>query len=230
MLKRQHLSSDRGPLLHSCRYCLWLVSAILAFLPIAGMAADQSCSGGTLYQIEIEDADEAALIEQELQLHPVLVRGHAFYYYANEKLNRQLVDIGFSPRRIQASEIVTQIVRVSRTRSESALREFGARVILRERDYWIVYVTESQLAALRRGGFRDEPLRPGEPYPRQVKLVVARPGDVREKIAPLIDIYSVEPSKDQLIVFGGAFDYAIDELRAKGFRVELLPDPPGVKR
>lgn len=193
-------------------------------------AQEASRATDSLYRIEVEDATEAALIEQELKVRPVLVRGRSFFYLAEPALNRRLEELGFKPERSEAAELSSRVVRVPRTRPEPRLRDLGARVILRERGYWIVRVTEAQLAALRRADFKDEPLRPGEPRPRQVRLLLRDTESIRERIAPRIDLYNVEATKEGYAVLGSAFDDALDHLRAQGFTIQVLPDPPGVKR
>lgn len=179
-------------------------------------------------RIEVEDATEAALIEQELGVRPLLVRGRSFFYRADPATDRRLEEFGFKPER--GHYAASRVVRVARVKPETALRDLGARVILRERGYWIVSVTDAQVAALRRAGFKDGPLRAGEPRPRQVRLVVRAIEAIRKQIAPRIDVYNVEAAKEGYTVFGGAFDDAIDELRAEGIPLQVLPDPPGVTR
>jgi len=183
-----------------------------------------------LYRIEVEDADEAALIEQELKVKPELVRGRSFYYYGNENINRRLQEFGYHPSVEDADSVLTRVVRVVGKGTEAPLREIGLTIVLRERGYWIARGTLKQLRALSRAEYAIQDLRKGEPYPRQVRLTVTKLSDVSDVVAPRIDIHTVQKSKEGFVVFGGAFDESLDELRAMGFKVEILPDPPGVTR
>src|SRR5688572_20957614 len=82
-------------------------------------------------RVEVEDATEAALIEQELKIRPVLVRGRSFFYRADPAADRRLEEFGFKPER--GDYAASRVVRVARVKPETALRDLGARVILRER-------------------------------------------------------------------------------------------------
>jgi hypothetical protein len=42
------------------------------------------------FRIDVEDAIEAGLVEQQLKIRPVLIRDRSLYYYGNEETNEQL--------------------------------------------------------------------------------------------------------------------------------------------
>ncbi len=185
---------------------------------------------GALYRIEVEDAVEAALIEQELRIRPELVRGRLFYFFGDERTNRRLGELGYQPLPTDPEDIRVRVVRVAQKGTEAELRDIGVTVVLREKQYWVVRATPGQLRMLSRLGYRIEELGEREPRPRQIRLVVARESQVDEIGSLRVDIFGVRRLKDGYEIGGGAFDDVIDELRARGFEVEILPDPPGVVR
>jgi hypothetical protein len=182
--------------------------------------------GGTqrrqLYSIEVVDADEAALLEQQIKLKPELLRGRSFYYYGDEALNRRLRELGYQPVKEDADVVFTRVVRILRKGEEKALREMGALVLLREPKYWVVRVNHHQSRALKRLGYRVEEIRREEARPRLIRVTAPSREAVAQIVAPLVDIDHVEQSRDGYVVQGGAFDNAIDELRAKGLKVEII--------
>ncbi len=181
-------------------------------------------------RIEVEDAIEAGLIEQQLKIKPALVRDRGFYYYGNEETNELLRRYGYEPVAVNPENVLTRVVRVTHRGTEEDLAKVGVVVILRESAYWIVRGTLAQLRLLDRLGYQIEELGRREPRPRQVRIVVSRREQAIEVGAHRVDIYSVAKSEKGFVVLGGAFDDSIDELRAAGFKVEILPDPPGVMR
>lgn len=185
---------------------------------------------GRLYRIEIEDATEAGLIEQQLKIKPELVRGRHFYYRGDDALNNRLREFGYAPAAADPEEVETRVVRIPRKGTEAALREVGVHVILAERRYWVVRASPQQLRLLRRLGYTVLALGKFELRPRQVNLVVEREADIRDTVARHIDIYSVQRTPKGYLVRGGAYDDAIAALRKLGLTVNIDPDPPGVIR
>lgn len=193
-------------------------------------AAEPGTKPRGLYRIEVEDAVEAALIEQELRIRPELVRGRWFYFFGDERINQRLRELGYRPLPTDPEDIRTRVVRVALKGTEAELRDIGVTVVLREKQYWVVRATPRHLRTLSRLGYRIEELGEQELRPRQIRLVVAKESQVDEVGALRVDIFGVRKLKEGYEIGGGAFDDVIDELRARGFEVEILPDPPGVIR
>lgn len=184
-----------------------------------------------LYRIEVEDSVEAGLIEQQLKIKPVLVHNRALYYYGNEEINELLRRYQYAPVRVNKEDVLTRLVVVHRkTRDESDLVKAGVTVVLREREYWVVRGTLRQLQLVEQLGFALEEVGRREPRPRQVRIIVSRREQVAEVATLRVDIYDTTKSEKGYAIMGGAFDDSIDELKAAGFKVEILPDPPGVIR
>jgi len=182
------------------------------------------------FRIDVEDATEAGLVEQQLKIKPALVRDHSLFYYGNEETNELLRRYGYGPVRMNPEDVLTRVVRVIHKGDEEDLSKAGVTILLREHEYWIVRATLTQVRLLGRLGYQVEELGRREPRPRQVRIVVSRREQVAEVGAHRVDIYSAAKSERDYVILGGAFDDSIDELRAAGFRVEILADPPGVKR
>jgi hypothetical protein len=182
-----------------------------------------------IYRIEVEDGIEVGLIQQQLGLLPIFVRG-PYFYYTEKVINARLRELGYQPSPVDPLDVLTRVVKVPRRGPEEALREIGVTVVLREPDYWVVRGTLRQLSLLHRLDYEWADLGGWEPRPRQLRLAVSTPEEVREVGAGDIDIYSVAESEKGFIIRGAAFDDTIDALLARGFEVEILPDPPGVRR
>jgi len=182
------------------------------------------------FRIDVEDATEAGLVQQQLKIRPVLVRDRWLYYYGNEETNELLRKYGYEPMRMNPEDVLTRVVRVIHKGVEEDLSKAGVIILLREHEYWIVRATSTQLQLLGRLGYQVEKLGLREPLRRQVRIVVSRREQVAEVGAHRVDIYSAAKSERGYVILGGAFDDSIDELRAAGFREEIIADPPGVKR
>jgi len=132
---------------------------------------------------------------------------------------------------VKREDVLTRLVMVIRKKgTEEDLAKAGTTVVLREREYWVVRATLKQLQLLERLGFVVEELGRREPRPRQVRIVVPRLEQVAEVGGLRVDIYDTAKSEKGYVILGGAFDDSIDELKAAGFEVEILADPPGVVR
>ncbi len=182
------------------------------------------------FRIEVEDVTEASLVEQQLKIRPALVRDRSLYYYGNEETNELLRKYGYEPMQMNPADVLTRVVRVIHKGDEEDLSKTGVTILLREHGYWTVRATLTQMRLLGRLGYQVEELGRREPRPRQVRIVVSKREQVAEVGAHRVDIYSAAKSEKGYAILGGAFDDSIDELRAAGFKVEILADPPGVKR
>lgn len=202
--------------------------------PLLPNAMEKSQSGSErlqgFFRIDVEDAIEAGLVEQQLKIKPVLVRDRSLYYYGSEETNELLRRYGYEPVRMNPEDVQTRVVRVIHKGEEQDLSKAGVTILLREREYWIVRATLTQLRLLGQLGYKVEELGRREPRPRQVRIVVSRREQVAEVGAHRVDIYSTAKSERGYVILGGAFDDSIDELRAVGFQVEILADPPDVVR
>lgn len=197
---------------------------------LGGMDLAAERDGEKFQRIEVEDVIEAGLIEQELGIRPEKIVGRSFYYWGTEELNRRLADFGFNPVAAHPRDIATLVVRAEGRRPLADLREAGILVILEEPDYLIVRVTPPQIRTLSDWGFRLEPLKEFDPRPRNVSVRADTRRQISDQIAPEIDIYHVDVEEQGFVVHGGAFDYAIRNLRDLGFEVTIEPDFPGVQR
>jgi len=183
-----------------------------------------------LYRIEVEDADEAGLIEQELKLKPEVLRARYLYYFGDELLNRKLLSYGYAPIAVEEDEIVSKIVRIPPPRDESAVLRSGVKIVLRERESWYVRGTRKQLALLSRAGFQLAETGSKPMIPRRIQIQLRHDDDVNQQIGGRVEINGVRRDHGRLIVVGEAFDDAIAELRARSLKVEILPDYRGVVR
>jgi hypothetical protein len=78
---------------------------------------------------------------------------------------------------------------------------------------------------LKRLNYRVAELGKDEPRPRQIRVLIDKLEDVG-KVAPLLaDIFNEEPAGKRFAVYGAAWDDMIDELKARGYAIEPLPDP-----
>jgi hypothetical protein len=176
--------------------------------------------------VSVGDANEAALLVQELALEPVLVEAGRLYFIADPELHQRLREVGYAPERVDMMQVERRTVRVARRGEERELLATGVRLINREDEYWIVNGTLAQLAVVRERGYRVAGLGPDEPRPREV-LVRLDPGVQPTSLTPFgLNIYSVHPTETGLEVAAGAFDAQIDALRAAGFHVERISTVP----
>jgi len=186
-----------------------------------------------LFRIEVEDAIEAELITQQLKVKPELLQGRSFHYCGDEQTNKLLGSYGYEPALADPEDVFSRVVRLARKGNEEDLHDLGVTVVLREREFWVIRATLRQLRALEKLGYAIKEVGREEPRPRQVRVMVRSRAQVEQAGKLGIDIYSVaraEKGREEFYIYGGAFDNAIDGLKKQGFRVEILPDPQGVKR
>lgn len=192
-----------------------------------------------LSTIEVEDAIEAALLEQELGLVPVTIReGRFVYYEPDEELDLKLANLGYTPVDVDAARVLQRVMKILRKprADEAPLHEAGVTLILRQKCCWVVRGTYRQLKTLARLGYPLADPEEGDLRPRQVRVSVASFAQIGEVARAGVDIYSAGPLDDvgpyelthrqvDYVVYGGAFDDAIDRLRELDFDVEVLPSP-----
>jgi hypothetical protein len=197
----------------------------------AASAAGEAVQFRKLYRIEVEDADEAGLIQQQLKITPEVVRGPFFYYFGDESINRRLISYGYSPVAVELDEIVSRVVQVAPQKSDAALRQAGVKILLQERENWYLRGTVKQLEALAGTGYQIR--EPGSKVlvPRRIQILLPHPGEVNKQVGGRVEINEVRKDRaGRLIVVGEAFDDAIAELRTRGLKVDILPDYPGIVR
>lgn len=177
------------------------------------------------YAVTVEDPDEIALLQQQLELRRVVATRGTIYFDADSAALGRLRELGYHEATVDPEVVDYRVVRVARRGSEERLREFGAIVVSREKRYWIVSAGLGQLRRMAREGYRLEPLGPAEPRPRSIRIDVASPADVQRVANLQVDIYNVSDSAGVYTILGGALDMQIDRLREAGFIVNLLPSP-----
>ena len=175
-----------------------------------------------VYTILVEDDAEIALLEQQLELKPLLFRESTLYFVETPGLIDRLREVGYTPMAADSYQAYQRVVRVKKRGNEQELQKLGVRLINREPGYWIVQGSLAQLIALERIGYRLTTIAAHEPRPREVKLEVHNREDVAWLSALQVDIFTVQETKDGYVVYGGAFDYQIDQIRTKGLKVDLI--------
>lgn len=190
--------------------------------------------------VEVEDAIEVALLEQEIGLMPVRLEERTLYYVPDAAVSRRLEELGYQPKGVDGAQVYRRVMKATGGEDDD-VREAGVTVLLREEDHRVVYGTIQQLRVLARLGVRLEEVR-RDPRPRQVRVLVGSAEDVRAVAEAGVDVYSSAPARAEqeqkrrqryeqgYVVYGGAFDDAIDRLRERDFDVEVLPDPSEVER
>jgi len=183
-----------------------------------------------VWSIEVADAAEAGLLEQELQLQLVRQEGTKLYFYATENLRGRLQELGYEPAEANPFEVFRRVVLVERRGAEESLRGYGVQVINREERHWVVEASLANLRALARAGYRLLPLGAHDPRPRLVLIRVGKDEEVQRVNELHVDIFSVSRpggatvGGQGLVICGAAFDNQIDRLRQEGFEVELTSD------
>jgi hypothetical protein len=178
-----------------------------------------------LQSIEVEDATETALLAQELGLVPLATVGRRVYFRAEGELLQRLAALQYEVVETDANEALTRMMWVTGPRDEAPLHQVGLRILRREERGWFVSGTLRRLSLLERLGYRVADPQGREPHPRPILVVVER-RDLPKVLAVGIDVYAMGPVGDRLFaVNGGAFEDAIDALRAQQFKVEIHADP-----
>lgn len=190
-----------------------------------------------ILSVQVADADEATLLVQKLDIEVVRMEGLTVFFFKDADQLPRLVDLGYDLERQNAYDVFRRVVRIDRSVPEAELVANGVRIINREKRYLIVDATIGQLRALVRSGSQIVAISGHEPRPRQVRIVVESMEDVAKIGAMEVDIYSAKPERKELIdshktdrkvkivIYGGAFDYQIDQLKHVGYSIEILPEP-----
>jgi hypothetical protein len=159
-----------------------------------------------------------------------VLQGRNLYYYGDEIINRTLAKYGYSPIVADPDEVFSRVVRVPRS-NEERFRKLGVAILLRERDSFVIKGTRKQVRELERSGYEVREVGDREPVPRRIQISVGTFADINQQIGGRVEVTAVRRTRGRgAIVIGEAFDDAIAELRAKGLKVEILPDYPGVVR
>lgn len=176
--------------------------------------------------VEIADADEAALLQQQLGLEIKEVQGNRLYYYLKDKdQNKKLIDLGYSVKDENAMQVNYKIVELSvngkapDTSKVEELKKYGIEVINKEENYWVVRGSLENLNQLQKLGYTIK-IPDKEPRPREVEIKVSAYTDVQKVNELGVDIYSSQVSKDSsIIIYGGAFDSQIEKMLGMGYQV-----------
>lgn len=194
-----------------------------------------------ILSVQVADADEAELLVKQLELEVVRVESDTVYFFEDASRLPRLAELGYELKKQNPHDVFRRVVRIDRSVAESQLNAMGVRVINREERFLIVEATIGQLRALVRGGSQIVAVSGHEPRPRQIRIVVSSTEDVRKIGAMAVDIYSAKPEPrekpdpDQtyrevkIVIYGGAFDYQIDQLKNAGYGVEILPEPAAIR-
>lgn len=177
------------------------------------------------FAIPVEDSDEIALLQQQLELRRVVAVPGTIYFEADSVTLGRLRELGYRVREVDAEAVDSRVLRVRRRGTEERLRQGGVIIISREKEYWIVSASLARLRELERDGYRLEPIGPAEPRPRLIRMVVGDSLDLQRVANYQVDIHTVADTAGRYTILGGALDMQIDRLREAGFVVEVLPSP-----
>ena len=181
--------------------------------------------------IKIDDATEAALIEQELDIEIKHVANNTLYFYSdNEDVLSTLKEIGYQVTDENPTQISYKMVKLvskdktalSTEKNDSILKElqeYRIKLFNREDGYWVIYGSLSDLSRIRDLGFVLEDLDT-EIHPRSVKITVRSESDIQRVNEMGVDIYTTRLEGNYYVVYGGAYDSQIDLMEASGYQVE----------
>jgi hypothetical protein len=176
------------------------------------------------YRIQVDDADEAAIVQQEMKLDVVRVAGRDMDFHADAAQLARLKDSDYQVQQLDPQQNTFRVVRIPRRGKEAALlQSTGVTLINREEDYWVVRASVAQLKLLRNAGYKVAPLD-HEVRPRDVRILVNEPADVQRVNEMHVDIFSARRDpKGKIVIEGAAFDAQIDALRNARYDVTVLP-------
>ena len=175
-----------------------------------------------VYSITVEDADEVALLRQQLEIEPIHTKAATLYFVGTEGIAEKLKELGYDPAMADPYQVYERVVRVYRKGTEEELLKFGVGFYNREKDYWIVRGNLSQLIALKGMGYRIATVDPSGPRSREVRVIVPNKEDVAWIATIHVDIFTAQETREGIVVYGGAFDNQIDQMREKGYQVEII--------
>lgn len=208
-----------------------LLASILIFVAIFHL----TCKNGKapfdppdkrqVQSIQVGDADEAALLQQELKIEIQQVKDKRLFYFAGSKdIDARLSELGYSIRKENLMQVYDKYVQVTvngkvpDSSKAAELEKLGVIVINKEESYWIIRGTLEQLKQVKKKGYQLKELEQ-EPRPRRVEITVSTQADVQKVNEAGIDIYHVENKDKTLIIHAGAFDNQIELIRKMGFTV-----------
>ncbi len=178
-----------------------------------------------VHSIQVGDAAEIALLQQERKLELLRRDGSTLYFYGNPELNKRLHALGYEPEPANPYRVFQRVLRVARHGDENALAAAGLRIVNREEDHWVVQGPIANLRTLQQAGYRLTPVGPHGPRPRQVSIRLPSRGAIGQLRG--VDVYSVIEVEDGVVVHGAAFDFQIDSLRARGYTVDVSGQTKG---
>jgi hypothetical protein len=173
-----------------------------------------------VYRIEVTDADELAILKQQLKIDVVRASARqALIRLPRPATLASLRQAGYEPVAVPREQVEHRIVHVSRGKPEPVLLGTGVTLLRRESGAWIIRASLAQLDQLRRLGFAwrapDKEVRP-----REVEITVPSREDVQSVYDLGVDIFgAAEVAKGMIRIGGAAFDGQIDELRHRGYQV-----------
>jgi hypothetical protein len=175
-----------------------------------------------VYHTTVGDADEAEILQQELLIEPQNVAIPDLWFYAkDEGALTKMKDLGYEISKSDLKQVYSKVVK-SQPLTNEQIEEFKIQLINREKDHFVIRGTLEQLSALQNKGIKLMPVD-YEPRPREVKVIVSRPEDVQKASETGLDIYSTQTGKErEIIIYGGAFDYAIDAMKKLNFNVSII--------
>lgn len=174
-----------------------------------------------VYHTTIGDADEADILTQELSIEIQNVAPPDLWFHVKDDgtLNK-MRNLGYEISKSDLKQVHYKVVKCEPLTDEQ-IKEFKIQLINREKDHFVIRGTLEQLSALQGKGIKIMVLD-YEPRPREVKVVVSRTEDVQKASEAGLDIYSTEIKEREIIIYGGAFDYAIDAMKKLNFNVTVV--------
>ncbi|HEX7902574.1 MAG TPA: hypothetical protein VF487_01755 [Chitinophagaceae bacterium] len=175
--------------------------------------------------IQIGDADEAALLQQELKIEIQQVKDNRLFYFAGSKdLDAQLTGLGYTIKKEDLMQLYYKYAEITinkkvpeESRAEE-LQKTGVIILNKEENYWVIRGTLEQLKQVEKMGYKLKKLEK-EPRPRKVEIVVNTQADIQKVNETGVDIYHVETKDNSYIIHAGAFDNQIELIRKMGFTV-----------
>ncbi|HEX7904325.1 MAG TPA: hypothetical protein VF487_10630 [Chitinophagaceae bacterium] len=208
---------------------------LFALLIIAVAVLQPACKRGKfpldppdkrpVQSIQIGDADEAALLQQELKIEIQQVKDNRLFYFAGSKgLDAQLTELGYTIKKEDLMQLYYKYAEITinkkvpeESRTEE-LQKKGIIILNKEENYWVIRGTLEQLKQVEKMGYKLKKLEK-EPRPRKVEIVVNTQADIQKVNETGVDIYHVETKGNSYVIHAGAFDNQIELIRKMGFTV-----------
>lgn len=180
--------------------------------------------------IQVGDATEAALIEQELDIEIKYIENNMLYFYVNSQNTiAELKNLDYRITEVSPGQISFRLVKMVSKNDlkfsiekndtfQNELQEYNIKLMKREEDHWVIHGSLENLRKIEDLGYKLEELDQ-EIRPRSIEIIVPSREDIQKVNELGIDIYSSGPQEDSYIIYGGAFDYQIDLLESTGFIV-----------